>query len=130
MDKVMYSAEDISEDLSISSDEAEELLKGLAGRMERAGHLVIRGMVPRAYYERQKKAGFLLDEPAEPADRIPLNEKRLLCLKEFCLYSGLGRDAAYQFGEKAGITKRNGRKVLFDRVLFDRWCDENRGGEL
>ena len=45
--------------------------------MEEAGHLVVRGMVPRAYYEEQKKAGFLLDEPEVPAARIPLNEKRL-----------------------------------------------------
>lgn len=34
MDKIMYRAEDIAEDLSIPPEEAEKLLKGLAGRME------------------------------------------------------------------------------------------------
>lgn len=66
MDKVMYDAGDIAEDLSIPLEEAEKQLRGLADRMEKAGHLVIRGMVPRAYYEKQKGAGFLLDEPAVP----------------------------------------------------------------
>ena len=78
MDKVMYNVEDIAADLLIPPEEAEKLLKSLTDRMEKAGHLTIRGMVPRAYFEKQKEAGFLLDESAAPAARIPLNEKRLL----------------------------------------------------
>lgn len=106
MDKIMYRAEDIAEDLSIPPEEAEKLLKGLAGRMEGAGHLVIRGMVPRACYEKQKGAGFLLDEPA-PAAKIPLNEKRLLSLEEFCEYAGgIGICTARKHIQRKGGARR------------------------
>lgn len=100
-----------------------ELVRNLHRALKRAGKIVVAGKVPAARYEKQREKGFMEAEPLP--EHIPPAEKRLLCLKEFCLYSGLGRDAAYKLGEKAGITKRNGRKVLFDR-----WCDENRGGEL
>lgn len=125
MDKVMYNAEDIAADLSIPPDEAEKLLKGLADRMERAGHLTIRGMVPRAYYEKQKAAGFLLDETAAPAARVPLNEKRLLSLGEFCEYAGgIGICTARKYVRKIGVEVRIGGRCLVDRVKFDRWCDQ------
>lgn len=125
MDKVMYNVEDIAEDLSIPPEEAEKLLKGLADRMERAGHLTIRGMVPRAYYERQKEAGFLLDESETPAARIPLNEKRLLSLEEFCEYAGgIGICTARKHVRKIGVEVRIGGRCLVDRVKFDRWCDQ------
>lgn len=125
MDKVMYNAEDIAEDLSILPEEAERLLKGLADRMEKAGHLAIRGMVPRAYYEKQKEAGFLLDEPAAPAVRIPLNEKRLLSMEEFCEYAGgIGICTARKHVRKIGAEARIGGRCLVDRVKFDRWCDQ------
>lgn len=124
MDKVMYRAEDIAADLSISSDEADKLLKGLSDRMERAGHLVIRGMVPKAYYEKQKEAGFLLDGTAAPAARIPLNEKRLLSLEEFCEYAGgIGICTARKYVHQIGVEVRIGGRCLVDRVKFDRWCD-------
>ena len=125
MDKVMYRAEDIAADLSILPEEAEKLLKGLADRMERAGHLTIKGMVPRAYYEKQKEAGFLLDESAAPAARIPLNEKRLLSLEEFCEYAGgIGICTARKYVRKIGVEVRIGGRCLVDRVKFDRWCDQ------
>lgn len=125
MDKVMYKAEDIAKDLLIPPEEAEKLLKGLADRMERAGHLAIRGMVPRAYYERQKEAGFLLDETAAPAARIPLDEKRLLSLDEFCEYAGsIGICTARKFVRQIGVEVRIGGRCLVDRVKFDRWCDQ------
>ena len=125
MDKAMYNAEDIAEDLSIPLEEAEKLLKGLADRMERAGHLTIKGMVPRAYYEKQKEAGFLLDESAAPAARIPLNEKRLLSLEEFCEYAGgIGICTARKYVRKIGVEVRIGGRCLVDRVKFDRWCDQ------
>lgn len=125
MDKVMYRAEDIAADLSIPPEEAEKLLKGLADRMEKAGHLVIRGMVPRAYYEKQKAAGFLLDEVAAPVARIPLNEKRLLSLEEFCGYAGgIGICTARKHARQIGVEVRIGGRCLVDRVKFDRWCDQ------
>ena len=124
MDKVMYRAEDIAADLSIPPDGAEKLLKGLADRMEKAGHLVIRGLVPRAYYEKQKEAGFLLDEPAAPAARIPLNEKRLLGLQEFREYAGgIGICTARKLARQTGAEVRIGGRCLVDRVKFDAWCD-------
>lgn len=131
MDKVMYNAKDIADDLSIPSDEAEKLLKGLSDRMEKAGHLVIRGMVSRAYYEKQKEAGFLLDEPVAPAARIPLNEKRLLSLEEFCEYAGgIGICTARKHVRQIGVEVRIGGRCLVDRVKFDRWCDqEGQKGE-
>lgn len=130
MDKVMYNAEDIAEDLAIPSDEAEKLLKSLSDRMVKAGHLVIKGMVPRAYYEKQKEAGFLLDEVAAPAARIPLNEKRLLSLEEFCEYAGgIGICTARKYVREIGVEVRIGGRCLVDRVKFDRWCDrEGRKG--
>ena len=125
MDKVMYNAEDIAADLSIPPDEAEKLLKGLADRMEKAGHLVVRGMIPRAYYEKQKASGFLLDESAPPVARVPLNEKRLLSLEDFCEYAGgIGICTARKFVREIGVEVRIGGRCLVDRVKFDRWCDE------
>ena len=124
MDKVMYRAEDIAADLSIPPEEAEKLLKGLADRMEKAGHLTIRGMVPRAYFEKQKEAGFWLDESAAPAARIPLNEKRLLSMEEFCEYAGgIGICTARKYVREIGVEVRIGGRCLVDRVKFDRWCD-------
>ena len=125
MDKVMYNAEDISEDLSIPPEEAEKLLKGLADRMESGAQLTIKGMVPRAYYEKQKEAGFLLDESAALTARIPLNEKRLLSLEEFCEYAGgIGICTARKYVRKIGVEVRIGGRCLADRVKFDRWCDQ------
>ena len=125
MDKAMYNPGDIAEDLSIPLDEAEKLLKGLSGRMEKAGHLAIRGLVPRAYYEKQKEAGFLLDESGASAARVPLNEKRLLSLEEFCEYAGgIGICTARRHARQIGVEVRIGGRCLVDRVKFDRWCDQ------
>ena len=118
MDKAMYNPGDIAEDLSIPLDEAEKLLKGLSGRMEKAGHLAIRGMVPRAYYEKQ-------DESGASAARVPLNEKRLLSLEEFCEYAGgIGICTARRHARQIGVEVRIGGRCLVDRVKFDRWCDQ------
>lgn len=129
MEKLFMKAEDVASDLGIDTKEAGRLIRELCRRIKRKGGYYIPGMVPAAYYEKMKGTGFLSPDGAEGKE-YPLTEKRLLDLKEFCAYSGLGRDSAYRFGEKAGITKRNGRKILFDRVLFDEWCDTNRQGDL
>ncbi len=126
--KVFYTAADIASDLSISEREAVELVKKLQKELKASGKLVFYGRVPAAWYERQKENGFM--KIGRQEERIPLTEKRLLDIKEFCCYSGLGRDAAYKFGEREGIIKRNGRKALFDRILFDEWCSENRSADL
>ena len=126
--KVFYTAEDIAADLSVSEGEALEIVKRLHKELTASGKLAISGRVPAAWYETQKADGFM--GIGQQAERIPLTEKRLLGVQEFCIYSGLGRDAAYKAGERIGITKRNGRRVLFDRVLFDEWCSVNRSADL
>lgn len=130
MNKVLYNAEDIAADLLIPPDEAVKLLKGLSDRMEESGFLVIKGMVPKAYYEKQKAAGFLLDKAAAPAARIPVNEKRLLNLEEFCEYAGgIGICTARKYARQIGVEVRIGGRCLVDRVKFDRWCEQERRKE-
>ena len=120
----MYKAEDIAADLSISLNEAAKLLKGLSDRMQKAGYLVIRGRIPKAYYERQKRAGFLLNETPPTITRVPINEKRLLSLEEFCKYAGdIGICTARKHIRQIGAEIWIGRRCLVDRVKFDRWCD-------
>ncbi len=126
--KAFYTTTDIAFDLSISEEEAIELVKKLHKELKAFGKLVVSDKVPAAWYELQKAEGFM--RIGQQIERISLTEKRLLNIKEFCCYSGLGRDAAYKFGEKEKIIKRNGRKVLFDRVLFDEWCSENKLADL
>lgn len=98
------------------------------GGSRAAGKIVVTGRVPAAWYEKHRESGFM--DVGQQAEHIPLMERRLLGIKEFCCYSVLGRDAVYKFGERTGITKRNGTRVLFDRVLFDEWCNENRSADL
>lgn len=124
MSKVMYKAEDIAADLSISSGEAAKLLKGPSDRMEESGFMVVKGMIPKAYYEKQKEAGFPADETGRSAARVPMNEKRLLGLEEFCEYAGgIGICTARRFIRRIGVEVRIGDRCLVDRVKFDRWCD-------
>lgn len=130
MNKVLYNAEDIATDLSIPPDDAAKLLKGLSDRMEKSGYLVISGWVPKAYYEKQKGAGFLPNEEMVPAARVPLNEKRLLSLEEFCEYAGgIGICTARKYVRQIGVEVRIGGRCLVDRVKFDCWCDANTSAE-
>lgn len=124
MEKLFMNAEDIAADLDIGVREAKCLMSELQERIKRKGGCCIAGLVQTAYYEEMKAAGFLSDDGA--AMDYPLTEKRLLRLKEFCAYSGLGQNLARKFAKQEGIEKRIGRKALYDRVLFDEWCNENR----
>lgn len=124
MNKVFYDAEDIAADLSIPPGDARKLLKKLAVGIEKRGYPAVKGMIPKAYYEKQKKKGFFLDEPEPQNDRVPLNEKRLLSMGEFCEYAGgIGMCTARKYVRQAGIEVRIGGRCLVDRVKFDRWCD-------
>lgn len=127
--KLFMKAEDIAADLGIDEIEAGKLLRNLGGRIKRKGGCYIAGMIPVSYYQKMKDTGFMSSDGME-TDCCPLNQKRLLGLKEFCAYASMGRDTAYRVGEKIGITKRIGHRVLFDRVLFDEWCDKNKSIEL
>lgn len=60
---------------------------------------------------------------------ISLSDKRLLSMDEFCIYAGLGASIARNVAETTGALFRVGRRVLVDRVKFDRYCDENTEAE-
>lgn len=125
MDKIFMDAGDISADLGIDRQQAEQIVDDLTERLKAKGILTIKGAIQRNYYLQMKESGFLSDDGVGPDDR-PLTEKRLLPLKEFCIYSSLGQHAARKLAADLGIEKRIGRKVLIDRVAFDRWCDSYR----
>lgn len=120
--KVFCTAEDIAADLGIDRQQAGQIVNDLSERLRAKGILTVRGAVQRGYYLQMKESGFLSDDGVY-SDNRPLTEKRLLCLKEFCFYSSLGQHAARKLASEIGIERRIGRKVLYDRAAFDRWCD-------
>lgn len=61
---------------------------------------------------------------------VTLSDKRLLSMDEFCIYAGLGSNVARSVAESTGALFKVGRRVLVDRVKFDRYCDENTGAEI
>lgn len=129
MEKMLYNASDIAADLSISEDEAGKLLDKMRERMEQCGYITIRGFISRIYYEKQKERGFMDDVPEKP-DRVPLNEKRLLSIEEFCEYAGgIGICTARKYARKIGVEMRIGGRCLVDREKFDRWCDSNNAAD-
>lgn len=123
--KLFLTAADIAGDLDIDRQEAERVIRELNARVVNMGGLCIRGKVSAAFYRKMKDTGFTSAEGKPELDRRGLGEKRLLSLGEFCFYSGLGEAVARRLAKETGIEKRIGRRVLFDRVLFDRWCDGN-----
>ncbi len=56
---------------------------------------------------------------------VALCDKRLLSVAEFCIYAGVGRNKSVELAEAAGALSRIGRRVLVDRVKFDKYCDSN-----
>lgn len=122
MEKLFWDAEKVAVDLDISKSQATKLINALAGRIRNKGGIAVPGVIQRTYYLQMKESGFLSDDGAEKEDR-PLTEKRLLCLEEFCIYSGLGQHTVRSLAADLGIKKQIGRRVLYDRVLFDQWCN-------
>ena len=55
---------------------------------------------------------------------VPLSEKRLLSIDEFQAYCGLGRNSALKLSEEANCRVIYGRRILIDRIKFDKWCDK------
>lgn len=49
---------------------------------------------------------------------------RLLSERQLCVYTGLGRNKAREFGEKCGAKKKIGGRVLFDKNIIDKAIDE------
>ena len=60
---------------------------------------------------------------------VTLSDKRLLSMDEFCIYAGLGGNMARNVAETTGALFKVGRRVLVDRVKFDRYCDANTEAE-
>lgn len=48
-----------------------------------------------------------------------ISEKRMLNIKEVCIYTGIGQAMARQYMEEIGATKHFGRRVLFDKNIID-----------
>lgn len=128
-DKTFLTAEDVAEDLSITQEEAKGLIRDMGKLLEQKGHFVIKGRVPHAFYEKQKEVGFLWEEDTQKG-YVRLDEKRLLTIEEFCCYANVGMAMARKLAKYTGAEKRIGRKVLVDRITFDRWCDSNTSTEL
>ena len=60
---------------------------------------------------------------------ISLSDKRLLSMDEFAIYTSMGMNRTRELAELSGSLFRVGRRLLVDRVKFDRWCDEHTGVE-
>lgn len=123
--KIFLTAEDVAKDLDTDLQDAERIIKELNARIVQKGGLYIRGKVVAAFYQKMKETGFTSSEGWEDPKHKNLMEKRLLNIEEFCFYSGLKRKLASRLAKEIGIEKRIGRRVMYDRVLFDRWCDSN-----
>ena len=119
--KIFYTAADIASDFSISEEEAAELVKKLHNELKESGKLVVSGKVPAAWYERQKKQGFL--KIGRQAERIPLTERRLLSIRDFREYAGgIGDGTARKLAKEICAAVHIGDRLLVDRLRFDEWC--------
>ena len=49
--------------------------------------------------------------------------KRLLSMKEFCEYVGLGPNKSLEWGREIGAVKHIGRRTLIDLEIVDRAID-------
>ena len=121
--KIFLTAADVAGDLNIDMQEAERVVRELNARVVQKGGLCIRGKVSAAFYQRMKNTGFTSPEGKMEARGIA--EKRLLNIREFCFYSGMQRKLAGRLAKEIGIEKRIGRRVMYDRIQFDKWCDGN-----
>lgn len=68
--------------------------------------------------ERKKKNMIAQDVMGE------LKDKRLLNVREICIYTGLGRTQARQFMDEIGATRKFGSRVLFDKTVIDAALDK------
>lgn len=53
-----------------------------------------------------------------------IGEKRLLNIREVCIYTGMGQTRARQYMDEIGATKQFGRRVLFDKTIIDAALNE------
>lgn len=52
-----------------------------------------------------------------------LADKKFLSMKEFCHYAGIGKTKARNYADENGLIVHIGRRVMVDRMKFDRVCD-------
>lgn len=52
-------------------------------------------------------------------------ENRLITVKEAMEYLHISRPTTMRMMDEIGATRRIGRKVLFDKVVIDKWIEEN-----
>lgn len=53
-----------------------------------------------------------------------ISDKRMLNIKEVCIYTGMGQTRARQYMDTIGATKQFGRRVLFDKTVIDKALNE------
>ncbi len=54
-------------------------------------------------------------------------ESRFLCISDFQKYAGnIGRNKAYELAKESGARVRFGKRVVVDRIRFERWIDSQR----
>lgn len=124
--KPFLTPEEIAEDTGKSLEEARELVRQMVKQLRSAGYIAVTDSIQKRYYEKQKEAGFMLSrKDIERETPVRLDEKRLLCIEEFCTYVSIGRENGMKLAEAATAVLRVGKRVMVDRVKFDRWCDKN-----
>lgn len=67
-----------------------------------------------------------MNAAAGPAFRVPIKERKLLRIREFAEYVGLGRIHATQLAEQMGAVIRMNRTVLIDRERVDAELEKMR----
>jgi hypothetical protein len=56
---------------------------------------------------------------------VSLSDKRLMSMDEFAVYTSMGLNKTRELAEVSGALFKAGKRILVDRVKFDRWCDAN-----
>lgn len=60
-------------------------------------------------------------------EKISLNQKRLLNVKELGAYTGMSPNYCAAWGKSVGVTYRIGRRVFYDRYAVDKVISESVG---
>lgn len=58
------------------------------------------------------------------ADSLSI-QPRLLSVKQFMIYSGMGRNRAVEYARQNGWIVQFGRRVFVDKVKFDKYIEQN-----
>jgi len=61
---------------------------------------------------------------AERKNVSAISEKRLLDVNEVCMYLSLGHNRGIEFAKSIGAERKIGRRCLYDKVVIDRYLDQ------